>query len=59
MDVVIGRSYKVTQDALTSEPPTGYDSICTGTQTPAEGQSEVVTYSRDAIRPSFLVMYEP
>jgi phage gp45-like len=55
--VVVGRGHKLTQDdtSLTA-PPTGYDSVL------AEiggslNHDELVVYTNDAIRPSFLVIY--
>ncbi|KAF8805453.1 ADP-ribosylation, partial [Phlegmacium glaucopus] len=57
--VVVGKGRKLLQDdtSLTS-PPAGYDSVLA-----EKGGSlkydELVVYDNDAIRPSFLVMYEP
>ncbi|KDQ55824.1 hypothetical protein JAAARDRAFT_180676 [Jaapia argillacea MUCL 33604] len=59
--VVVGRGYKLTRDnpSLT-KPPVGYDSVV---GEPAVGGSlnydELVVYRNDAIRPSYLVIYQP
>ncbi|KIK57329.1 hypothetical protein GYMLUDRAFT_263100 [Collybiopsis luxurians FD-317 M1] len=56
--VIVGKGCKVTQDNTTlTAPPPGYDSVL------AEkggnlNYDELVVYTNDAIRPSFLVMYE-
>ncbi|KAF9441198.1 hypothetical protein P691DRAFT_856344 [Macrolepiota fuliginosa MF-IS2] len=57
--VIVGKGYKLTHD-LTSltAPPSGFDSVLAekgGTL----NYDELVVYANDAIRPSFLVMYEP
>lgn len=58
--VVVGKGYKMTQDnsSLTA-PPTGYDSVLAEV---ANGGSlnhdELVCYTNDAIRPSYMVMYD-
>ncbi|KAF8808435.1 ADP-ribosylation [Phlegmacium glaucopus] len=57
--VVVGKDYKLLQDdtSLTS-PPAGYDSVL-GEQGGSLNYDELVVYDNDAIRPLFLVMYEP
>ncbi|KAF7312710.1 PARP catalytic domain-containing protein [Mycena indigotica] len=57
--VIVGRGCKLTHDnvALTA-PPTGYDSVL-AEKGGSLNYDELVVYSNDAIRPSFLVMYEP
>ncbi|KAG2111963.1 ADP-ribosylation [Suillus discolor] len=58
--VVVGKGHKMTQDntSLTA-PPTGYDSVLAEV---ASGGSlnydELVCYTNDAIRPSYMVMYD-
>ncbi|KAF5367744.1 hypothetical protein D9758_009884 [Tetrapyrgos nigripes] len=56
--VVVGKGCKMTQDNTSLvAPPTGYDSVLAekgGTL----NYDELVVYTNDAIRPSFLVMYE-
>ncbi|KAJ3979262.1 hypothetical protein F5890DRAFT_1589450 [Lentinula detonsa] len=56
--VVVGKGCKLTQDnvALTS-PPQGYDSVL-AEKGGSLNYDELVVYTNDAIRPSFLVMYE-
>ncbi|KAJ3739016.1 hypothetical protein DFH05DRAFT_708172 [Lentinula detonsa] len=56
--VVVGKGCKMTQDnvALTS-PPQGYDSVL-AEKGGSLNYDELVVYTNDAIRPSFLVMYE-
>jgi hypothetical protein len=73
--VIVGKGCKLTHDntSLTT-PPSGYDSVCHSSllilfflnfwQVLAEkggslNYDELVVYTNDAIRPSFLVMYEP
>lgn len=57
--VVVGKGYKLTHDltSLTS-PPAGYDSVL-AEKGGSLNYDELVVYTNDAIRPSFLVMYEP
>ncbi|KAJ7067311.1 hypothetical protein C8F01DRAFT_664434 [Mycena amicta] len=57
--VIVGRGCKLTHDnvSLTS-PPTGYDSVL-AEKGGSLNYDELVVYTNDAIRPSFLVMYEP
>ncbi|KII92751.1 hypothetical protein PLICRDRAFT_172803 [Plicaturopsis crispa FD-325 SS-3] len=56
--VVVGKGYKLTHDNTTlSAPPAGYDSVLAekgGTL----NYDELVVYDNDAIRPSWLVMYD-
>ncbi|KDQ52774.1 hypothetical protein JAAARDRAFT_40054 [Jaapia argillacea MUCL 33604] len=56
--VVVGRGYKMTHDntSLTS-PPAGYDSVL-AEKGGSLNYDELVVYTNDAIRPSYLVMYE-
>jgi len=57
--VIVGKGCKLTHDNTTlTAPPAGYDSVLAekgGTL----NYDELVVYTEDAIRPSFLVMYEP
>ncbi|KAF9556030.1 ADP-ribosylation [Agrocybe pediades] len=57
--VVVGKGCKMIQDntSLTA-PPLGYDSVL-AEKGGSLNYDELVVYSNDAIRPSFLVMYEP
>ncbi|KJA16179.1 hypothetical protein HYPSUDRAFT_47605 [Hypholoma sublateritium FD-334 SS-4] len=57
--VVVGKGCKMTQDhtSLTT-PPAGFDSVL-AEKGGSLNYDELVVYSNDAIRPSFLVMYEP
>ncbi|KAF8910517.1 hypothetical protein CPB84DRAFT_1812677 [Gymnopilus junonius] len=57
--VVVGKGCKLLQDntSLTA-PPAGYDSVL-AEKGGSLNYDELVVYSNDAIRPSFLVMYEP
>nr|GAT47414.1 predicted protein [Mycena chlorophos] len=57
--VIVGRGCKLTHDntSLTA-PPTGYDSVL-AEKGGSLNYDELVVYTNDAIRPSFLVMYEP
>jgi hypothetical protein len=56
--VVVGKGYKMTYDNTTlTAPPQGYDSVL------AEiggslNYDELVVYTNDAIRPSYLVLYD-
>ena len=74
--VVVGKGYKVTENATTmTAPPPGYDSVSQTSQQRepqilipsfkvlAEkggklNHDELVIYDNDAIRPSFIVLYE-
>ena len=72
--VIVGKGFKRLNDAPTlTSPPAGYDSVRNGTliierfltsfQVLAEkgmalNYDELVVYREDAIRPSYLVMYE-
>ncbi|KAF8808619.1 ADP-ribosylation [Phlegmacium glaucopus] len=57
--VIVGKGCKLLQDntSLTS-PPAGYDSVL-AEKGGSLNYDELVVYDNDAIRPSFLVMYEP
>ncbi|KAK1231540.1 hypothetical protein PQX77_005332 [Marasmius sp. AFHP31] len=57
--VVVGKGCKMTHDStsLTSPPP-GYDSVL-AEKGGSLNYDELVVYTNDAIRPSYLVMYEP
>jgi len=56
--IVVGKGYKMTRDntSLTA-PPTGYDSVL-AEKGDRLNYDELVVYNNDAIRPSYLVMYE-
>jgi len=56
--VVVGKGYKMIQDntSLTAPPP-GYDSVL-AEKGGSLNYDELVVYTNDAIRPSFLVMYD-
>jgi len=57
--VVVGKGCKLLQDNTTlTAPPTGYDSVL-AEKGGSLNYDELVVYTNDAIRPSFLVMYEP
>ncbi|OAX41486.1 ADP-ribosylation [Rhizopogon vinicolor AM-OR11-026] len=58
--VVVGKGYKMTQDntSLTA-PPSGYDSVLAEVVNGGSlNYDELVCYTNDAIRPSYLVMYD-
>jgi len=56
--VVVGRGYKMTvDDTALTEPPTGYDSVLAEAGARLN-YDELVVYNNDAIRPSYLVMYD-
>ncbi|KAJ6561844.1 hypothetical protein B0H19DRAFT_1209997 [Mycena capillaripes] len=57
--VIVGKGCKLTHDnvALTA-PPAGYDSVL-AEKGGSLNYDELVVYTNDAIRPSFLVIYEP
>ncbi|KAI0080964.1 ADP-ribosylation, partial [Panus rudis PR-1116 ss-1] len=56
--VVVGKGYKMTQDntSLTA-PPNGFDSVL-AEKGSRLNHDELVVYTNDAIRPSYLVMYD-
>ncbi|KAF7321666.1 PARP catalytic domain-containing protein [Mycena kentingensis (nom. inval.)] len=57
--VIVGRGCKLIHDSTSlTAPPAGYDSVL-AEKGASLNYDEVVVYSNDAIRPSFLVMYEP
>ncbi|KXN81923.1 hypothetical protein AN958_03408, partial [Leucoagaricus sp. SymC.cos] len=57
--VVVGKGYKLTHDLTTlTSPPQGYNSVL-AEKGGSLNYDELVVYTNDAIRPSFLVMYEP
>lgn len=58
--VIVGKGYKMTQDntSLTT-PPTGYDSVLAEVVNGGSlNYDELVCYTNDAIRPSYIVMYD-
>ncbi|OBZ66184.1 Poly [ADP-ribose] polymerase 3 [Grifola frondosa] len=56
--VIVGKGYKMTNDNSTLKaPPAGYDSVL-GEKGGSLNHDELIVYNNDAIRPSFLVMYE-
>jgi len=58
--VVVGKGYKMTQDntSLTA-PPAGYDSVLAEVVNGGSlNYDELVCYTNDAIRPSYIVMYD-
>lgn len=58
--VVVGKGHKMTQDntSLTA-PPTGYDSVLAEVVSGGSlNYDELVCYTNDAIRPSYMVMYD-
>ncbi|KAI0695392.1 hypothetical protein BC835DRAFT_1414906 [Cytidiella melzeri] len=56
--VVVGKGYKMTQDNTTmTAPPAGYDSVLAEKGTRLN-HDELVVYCNEAIRPSYLVMYD-
>lgn len=57
--VVVGKGYKLKQDDPTlTSPPAGYDSVL-GETGGSLNHDELIVYSNDAIRPSWLIMYAP
>jgi len=57
--VIVGKGCKLTQyNVSLSAPPAGYDSVL-GETGGILNYDELVVYTNDAIRPSFLVIYEP
>ncbi|KAK6996513.1 PARP catalytic domain-containing protein [Favolaschia claudopus] len=57
--VIVGKGCKLTHDSTSlTAPPTGYDSVL-AEKGGSLNYDELVVYTNDAIRPSFLVMYEP
>ncbi|KAJ7814436.1 hypothetical protein B0H14DRAFT_2850517 [Mycena olivaceomarginata] len=57
--VIVGKGCKLTQDSTSlTAPPTGYDSVL-AERGGSLNYDELVVYTNDAIRPSFLVIYEP
>ncbi|KAG8970930.1 hypothetical protein FRC05_011604 [Tulasnella sp. 425] len=57
-NVIVGQGHKLTQDsqALTA-PPAGYHSVL-GETGGSLNYDELVVYNDDAIRPSWLVVYQ-
>ncbi|KAF5390904.1 hypothetical protein D9757_004029 [Collybiopsis confluens] len=56
--VIVGKGCKLTQDnTILTAPPAGYDSVL-AEKGGSLNYDELVVYTNDAIRPSFLVMYE-
>ncbi|KIO21985.1 hypothetical protein M407DRAFT_217386 [Tulasnella calospora MUT 4182] len=55
--VIVGRGYKSTQDAQMTSPPFGYDSVI-GEAGGSLKYDELVVYRDDAIRPSWLIVYQ-
>ncbi|KAJ8516790.1 hypothetical protein ONZ45_g5937 [Pleurotus djamor] len=57
--VVVGKGCKMTHDNTSLQaPPAGFDSVL-AEKGGSLNYDELVVYTNDAIRPSFLVMYEP
>ncbi|KAK7006223.1 PARP catalytic domain-containing protein [Favolaschia claudopus] len=57
--VIVGKGCKLTHDSTSlTAPPTGYDSVL-AEKGGSLNYDELVVYTNDAIRPSFLVIYEP
>ncbi|KAF8626100.1 hypothetical protein AX17_006596 [Amanita inopinata Kibby_2008] len=57
--VVVGRGCKMIHDSTSlTTPPSGFDSVL-AEKGGSLNYDELVVYTNDAIRPSFLVMYEP
>ncbi|KAJ7888787.1 hypothetical protein B0H13DRAFT_2252732, partial [Mycena leptocephala] len=57
--VIVGKGCKLTQDNVSlTAPPAGYDSVL-AEKGGSLNYDELVVYTNDAIRPSFLVIYEP
>ncbi|KIM64290.1 hypothetical protein SCLCIDRAFT_1213393 [Scleroderma citrinum Foug A] len=58
--VVVGKGYKMMQDNTNlTAPPTGYDSVLAEVVTGGSlNYDELVCYTENAIRPSYLVMYD-
>ncbi|PFH48376.1 hypothetical protein AMATHDRAFT_5869 [Amanita thiersii Skay4041] len=57
--VVVGRGAKMLHDSTNlTAPPSGYDSVL-AEKGGSLNYDELVVYTNDAIRPSFLVVYEP
>ncbi|KAJ7111951.1 hypothetical protein C8R44DRAFT_882981 [Mycena epipterygia] len=57
--VIVGKGCKLTHDSVSlTAPPAGYDSVL-AEKGGSLNYDELVVYTNDAIRPSFLVMYEP
>ncbi|KAJ7300731.1 hypothetical protein DFH08DRAFT_795489 [Mycena albidolilacea] len=57
--VIVGKGCKLTQDSTSlTAPPAGYDSVL-AERGGSLNYDELVVYTNDAIRPSFLVIYEP
>ncbi|KAJ7197935.1 hypothetical protein GGX14DRAFT_552383 [Mycena pura] len=56
--VIVGKGYKLEYyDVSLTAPPAGYDSVL-GEKGGSLNYDELVVYTNDAIRPSFLVIYE-
>ncbi|KAJ6512675.1 hypothetical protein C8R45DRAFT_1087818 [Mycena sanguinolenta] len=57
--VIVGKGCKLTHDSVSlTAPPAGYDSVL-AEKGGSLNYDELVVYTNDAIRPSFLVIYEP
>ncbi|KAH7925824.1 hypothetical protein BV22DRAFT_1010421 [Leucogyrophana mollusca] len=58
--VVVGKGYKMTQDSTKlTAPPAGYDSVLAEVANGGTlNYDELICYTNDAIRPSYLVMYD-
>jgi len=56
--VVVGKGYKILNDnpSMTG-PPAGYDSVLAEVGG-SLNYDELIVYTNDAVRPSYLVMYE-
>jgi len=56
--VVVGKGYKILNDSPSmTAPPAGYDSVLAEVGG-SLNYDELVVYTNDAVRPSYLVMYE-
>jgi len=56
--VVVGKGYKILHDNPSmSAPPVGYDSVLAEVGG-SLNYDELIVYTNDAVRPSYLVMYE-
>ncbi|KAF9790497.1 hypothetical protein BJ322DRAFT_393641 [Thelephora terrestris] len=57
--VVVGKGYRMTAgDTTMMSPPDGYDSVLAEASDSGLNYDELVVYDNDAIRPSYLVMYD-
>jgi len=57
--VVVGKGYRMTAgDTTLVGPPDGFDSVLAEASDSGLNYDELVVYNNDAIRPSYLVMYD-